>query len=285
MIIYIKKSENIKLIYSILKIFKVERIENRATIYIPISSRTRKKKTEKITEKLCKYFYNNNIRNVVLDNELTQNEEVKNVLYSNNINILDGKSISKYIINNLIKKVYEYKNKKIEAGEVTLLINENDEINTKTIITLAKDIKRLNIITRNIKSFKKVVDYLYNELGILIKLSNNIKTNLKSSDIIVNIDFPEEILNKLDIPNDATILNIPENINIKAKKFSGINIKSWEIQIPEQYNVKDFNEKSIYEASFYKKPKIKIFEQIQNDNIKIEKLIGVNGQINPKEFI
>ena len=117
------------------------------------------------------------------------------------------------------------------------------------------------------------------------KLSNNVKTNLRSSDIIVNIDFPEEIVNKLEIPNNAVVLNMPKNINIKSKKFSGINIKAWEIEVPDKYVLEGFNTSIMYEASLYTKPVMKVFEQIQNDDIKIKKLIGVNGVINAKEFI
>lgn len=236
-------------------------------------------------EKLSEYFYNNNIKNVVLEQKLMENETAKNVLYSNNINILDGTKLFRFLVYNLIQKIYQYKNTNMEAEEITLLINENDNINIETIIMVAQNIKRLNIITNNIKKFREVVEYLYNELGILIKLSNNVKTNLKSSKLIVNIDFPEEIVNKLEIPSNAVILNIPKNININSKKFAGVNIKSLEIELPEKYKLEGFSETIVYEASMYTKPVMKIFEQIQNDEIKIKKLIGVNGVINPKEFI
>jgi len=284
MIIYVKELEEKKPMYTLFNILKAEKIEDKAFIYLPINKKSSKRKIEKVFEKLSKYLYNNNLKNIVLEKELMQNEKAKNILYSNNINILDGETLSRYLIYIVIQKIYEYKNKKIEAGEITLLINENDPINTETIKQIAQNVKRLNIITNNIKKFRKIVEYLYNELGILIKLSNNIKTNLKSTDIIVNIDFPEELINKLEIPNQAIILNIPKNININTKKFAGINIKTWETQIPEEYKLESFETKTIYEASLYKKPVNKIFEQIQNDNIKIVNLIGVNGIINPKEF-
>lgn len=284
MIIYVKQFEKKEPIYSLFDIFKMEKIEDKAFIYLPIKKNSSKRKTKKVFEKLSKYFYNNNIKNVVLEEDILKNEEAKNILYSNNINILDGTKLSKYLVYNVVRRIYEYKSKKIEAGEITILVNENNEITAQTIKQIAQNVKRLNIITKNIKKFRKIVEYLYNELGILIKLSNNMKTNLKSTDVIVNIDFPEETINKLEIPNNATILNIPSNININSKKFAGINIKTWEIEVPSKYAMEKFDTGTIYEASLYRKPAIKIFEQIQNDNIKIKKLIGVNGVINPKEF-
>lgn len=285
MIMYIRQSENIKFLHKVFNIFKVEKLDDKTIINLPINEKSKNKKNEKVIQKLSQYFNNNNIKIVVLEKKLMENSNIKNIIYSNNINILDGTRLDKFLVYNLVQKIYQYKKTNIQAGEITLLINENDDINVETIIMLAKEIKRLNIITNDIKKFRKIVDYLYKELGILIKLSNNVKTNLRSSDIIVNIDFPEEIVNKLEIPNNAVVLNMPKNINIKSKKFSGINIKAWEIEVPDKYVLEGFNTSIMYEASLYTKPVMKVFEQIQNDDIKIKKLIGVNGVINAKEFI
>ncbi len=285
MIMYIRQSENIKFLHKVFNIFKVEKLDDKTIINLPINKKSKNKKIEKVIQKLSQYFNNNNIKIVVLEQTLMENANIKNIIYSNNINILDGTRLDKFLVYNLVQKIYQYKKTNIQAGEITLLINENDDINVETIIMLAKEIKRLNIITNDIKKFRKIVDYLYKELGILIKLSNNVKTNLRSSDIIVNIDFPEEIVNKLEIPNNAVVLNMPKNINIKSKKFSGINIKAWEIEVPDKYILERFNTSIMYEASLYTKPVMKVFEQIQNDDIKIKKLIGVNGVINAKEFI
>ena len=153
-----------------------------------------------------------------------------------------------------------------------------------TIKRIAKDIKKLNIVTENIAQFKKVVDYLYNGIGILINVSNNLKINLKSSDVIVNIDFSEELLNKLNIPSNAVILNIPSNINIRTKKFTGINIKSLEINIPDNYMLEGFSNISLYEAKIYEKKYMQVEEQIQKDKINVKYLIGVNGIINKNDF-
>lgn len=284
MIIYVMKSEKANIIYQMLNILKVEKREDKTIIYLPTNNKSRKK-MKKNCEKLGKYLYDNNIKNVVLENSLMKNEEAKNILYSYNINILDGRMLSKYLIYNIIQKIYEYKNKKIETGEISVLVNENDEITTQTIKQIAQSTKRLNIITNNIKKFRKLVESLYDELGIIIKLSNNIKTNLKNTDIIVNMDFTEEIINQLDIPNNSTVLNIPNDININSKKFNGINIKNYKIEIPDKYKMDKFNEQIVYEANLYEKSAIKRLEQIQNDRIIIKYLIGVNGIINQKEFV
>ena len=284
MIIYIKQTKKPKLIYKTLSIFKTDTIEDKTIIYLPINNKTRKKKTEKVMEKLSQFFYEKAIKNVVLEQELEQNETIKNVLYSNNINILDGTRLSKFLVFNVIEKVFEYKQKNIQAGEVTLLVNENNEVNIQTIIKLAQSVKRLNIVTNNTKKFNKIAEYIYEELGMIIKNTNNVNFNLASSDIIINLDFPQEGINRIKLPNQATLINIPKNIKIKSKKFSGINIKDWKIKVPEEYEMPRFTSTHIYEASIYNKTSKQIFEQIEQDQIEIEELIGVNGKINTKEF-
>lgn len=282
---YIKENKEAKLAYKIFNIFKLEKIENKSVISIPINQKTRTKKIEQNAEKLSKYLYNNNIKNVVLSTELMKIEKLKNILYSNNINILEGKKLSKFLTYNIIQKIYEYKKTKIEAGEITILVNENNETNVRNIIRIAQNVKRLNIITAETRKFRKIVEYLYNELGILIKLTNNIKINLTSSDIILNIDFPEEWVNQLNIPSNVTIVSIPNEIKIFSKRFAGINIKNWNVEIPDKYKFNEFETNILYEATLYNKQIDEIYEQIASDEIKIKNLLGINGEINKAEFV
>lgn len=285
MIVYIKENENANAVCRILSIFKLEKKENKTIINIPIQTHKKNHKIKYTAEKLSKYLYNNNIKDVALSTKIMKIEEFRNILLSNNINILDGKILSKYLTYNIIQKIFNYKNKRIEAGEITILTNENDELNMENITKIAKNTKRLNIITNHTKKFRKLVDYLYNDLGILVKLTNNQNINLKNSNIIVNFDFPEEVVNRLDIASDAIIVSIPHCINIYSKRFSGINIKNWNIEIPKKYRITGFDDNIIYESEIYNKPKNIAFEQIRNDNIKIKNFLGINGVINRKEFI
>lgn len=284
MIVYVRELYKPSLIYKLFGKFKIEEIQGKTIINLPINSKSHKRRVKRITEKLCKYLYKNSIRNVVLEQELFNNEEFKNTLYSNNENILDGSKLAKFLVYKVIQKVFNLKNKNIQAGEVTILANQNDDITIEHIMQTARNAKRLNIITSNTKKFKNLIDYLFEELGILIKLSNNLNFNLKSSDVIVNMDFTEENLNKLAIPNNATIVNVQKNIDIYSKKFAGINIKTWEINIPSDIKLNGFLDNHLYEALLFTMIPIKAFEQIEKDNITIKKLIGKNGAINKKEF-
>lgn len=170
-------------------------------------------------------------------------------------------------------------------GEVSLLVNDFDGITTELIILIAKNIKRLNITTNHIEKCKKIEEYLYDEFGIMLNISNNKKVGLSKAEVIINIDFPEEIVNKYRIYDKAIILNILEKISIKSKRFNGINASYYKISIPEEYKLEKFEDEIIYESLIYKYKHIDIIlETITKDKIEIAGLIGNNGIIKEKEL-
>ncbi len=175
--------------------------------------------------------------------------------------------------------------KKWNFGEVSLLINDIDDFNKEIIIQIAKNIKRLNIVTNHIGRCKKIEEYLYKEFGIMLNISSNKRRSLLKSEIIINIDFPEEQINKYMIYDNAIILNIYDKINIKSKRFNGININYYKILIPDQYKLKGFQDEIAYESVIYTMNNYKeIYDMIIQDKITINCFIGNNSMITEKEI-
>jgi len=87
------------------------------------------------------------------------------------------------------------------------------------IIDIAKHVKTLNVITNHIDKCKEIENYLCNEFGILINISNNKKISLSNSQIILNFDFSEEVLNQYVISDKTVIINFEEKILIKVKNL------------------------------------------------------------------
>lgn len=176
--------------------------------------------------------------------------------------------------------------RKWNFGEVSLLINDFKNINTENIIYIAKNIKRLNIVTNHIEKYKKVEEYLYNEFGIILNVSNNKKTSLAKAEIIVNIDFPKENLNKYRIYDKAIIFNISDIINVESKRFNGTNINYYKIAMPKEYMLDEFENEIMYESIIYQYNDLKkVRKRIKKDKIKIKKLIGKNGPIIENEIL
>lgn len=269
-------------INSMLKKIEEKTDANKVFLTLPIKSdsKIKDKKLKKIVKKLENY----KIRTAILSDDLYNMEALKNELYSMNVNILDGK----YLFKILTEEVVDYLCKKtkivIEKTEISILTNEASNINKEIIIELAEKVKTVSIITNHIDEFKNLEDYLYNEKGIIIKLSNNYKTALLKTRIIINMDFPEDIINKYSIPSKCIIVNMNGGIKIKSKKFNGINVNDYNIVIPKKYKIEGFNNKFIYESYILNKEYKTAKQQILEDKIKIKNLIGKKGVINNKEF-
>ncbi len=285
MLAYINELSEIRIKDKVFNSIKHESVLEKEIFSLPINKESKNKKIQKVSIKLTKSLLEENIRKVVLSNELFENEILKNVLEQNRINVLDGKLIYKILLPKIIQKICLYKNSDIKEEKITILVDENNEINKNNILKISQEAKVINIVTNFINKFITTANYLYEELGILVRISNNIKKDLLNSNIIINIDFNEDLINKYYINPKAIIVNVPDNVKIISKKFSGININSYNIIIPEDYELIGFDDKHIYEARIYYKNLHEIEQSIEENQIEIESLIGKNGIINKKEFL
>lgn len=256
---------------------------NRIFLQLPIKKGTKikEKKIKKLVQQMQKY----KIKTAVLSINLNKIEVLKNELYSKNISILDGKYLFKLLIEETIKYINKKTNTSMEKTEISFLTNDVNSMNKEIITRTAEKVQTLNIITNHINEFKDIENYLYDEKGIIIKISNNYKTALQKTKIIINIDFPEEEINKYCIPNKCIIVNINNEIKIKTKKFNGINISNYNIIMPQKYKIKGYEDKIIYESILLDKEYKIAKKQILENKIKIKNLIGENGIINNKEFM
>lgn len=268
-------------------IIDIEKLDNKEIYNLPIfaNQNISKYRIKKLSKKIIKILDKHEASNVVLSKYLYTLENLKNELYSQNINILEGRYIFKCLSNQIIEYILKIKNKKIQDSEISILINDLNNINKELIVDIAKNIKTLNIVTNHINRFKNIEEYLYNEFGILINISNNKKISILNAQIILNFDFPEEILNQYNIYNKSIIINLSEKVLIKSKKFNGININYFKINIPKKYKLDGFNDEEIYESIIYRKDFDIIKKMIAEDKIRILRLIGNNGYIMDREYI
>ena len=118
----------------------------------------------------------------------------------------------------------------------------------------------------------------------MLNVSNNKKRSLAKADIIINIDFPAELINKYRIFDKAIIANVNDKIDLQSKRFNGININYYKVKIPDKYKLEGFQNEIIYESLIYGKKYEKIKDRFVKDKIKIKKLIGKNGPIMESEI-
>ena len=143
--------------------------------------------------------------------------------------------------------------------------------------------KRVNIVTNHIEKFRKIEEQILEKYGIMITVGNNKRKSLSKAKIILNVDFPTELVNNYNIYEEAIIINLKNKVKINKKRFNGININDYEIKF-ENIDVLDykkfafFDKKDLYEAMIYKKqPFTNILNKIEKDKVEIEKLYGSNN--------
>ena len=206
-------------------------------------------------------------------------------MYKENRHILDGRFLFSFLCIDIIEYILKINNSNIEEVEITFLANYIDDVMENNIFLLAQKCKLLNIITNNSEKFINISGKLQEDLGIMIRVSKNKRKGLLKSGIVVNYDFPLELIDRCNFNNEAVLININEKINKISKAFNGIIINDYEIN-EQPSNMREFvRNEIIYESKIYKQGSFDtIRAKMRQDNVRVKNLIGINGKINSREF-
>ncbi len=235
--------------------------------------------------KVIKKLIKNGTTNVVLSKELCENRDLINAINSSGIDIFDGRWLEKYLVFEILDYVIKQIGLKKEEIEFAITTNEITDISIEIIRTLATQYRRLTVVTNHIEKLKKIEKEIYEKHGVLIVISNNQKKSLLRPRIILNLDFNKEVLNRYKINEKAIIINLEGNMKIESKRFNGININDYEIEVGKEEivwreNAKKFKNKDLLEAIMYMKDSFNnIRNKISKNKISIKEVFGVNGKI------
>ena len=241
----------------------------------------KEKNIKKVINKLVK----NDVVNVVLSKELYKNKNFINAINASNINIFDGRWLEKYLSIKILDFIVQQKKWKKEEIEIAITVNQITDLSIEIIKILAKQYKRVTVVTKHLEKLKKVEQEIYDREGVIIIVANNQKKSLVRADLILNIDFNKELINKYKINENACIVNLEGDIQIDAKRFNGINVNDYEIEVGREEiiwrpNMKEFRTKDLFEAVLYMKDTFEsISIKINKNKVKIKELYGVNGKI------
>ena len=297
-VLYVKKisfGEKVSFWKRLFRSITVKEVENRTILILPYGEEKflNEKNSVKIAKKLCNMLLDKPNVALALPKELMNNKGFINFLNENGCNILTGRWAFSYIINYVLDYIVLKSQKEFATLEISVMVNEVTEKNLKIISEIASKVKMLNIVTNHIEEFTKFEENLYDNYGILIRVTNNTRKALLKTNIIVNLDFTEELVNRYFLPKKAIIVNIENKVNIFSKKFSGININNYNIEFPsssinffEENNLlNSFDNTILFESILYAQSTYSsIIKQLKDSNFKVKSLVGVNGEIGDEEF-
>lgn len=271
--LYLEKVDKPKFVFQKLKIE-----QDNCKIYANLE---KEKNIKKVISKIVKA----EINAVVLSKELKTNLRLINELNSANIHIFDGRWLEKYLTYEILEFILKQKNQKKEETELAITTNEITDSCIQIVKTLAKQYKRVTVVTNHLNKLRKIEKELYDEYGILILVSNNQKKSLAKTQLILNMDFNKEVLNKYKINENAVILNLEGDMIIYNKRFNGINVNNYEIEVGREEiiwrtNMDKFETKELLEASLYMKDTFdNIRAKIGKYKVLVQEIYGINGKI------
>lgn len=274
---YIEKADKLNFIERILQIIKIKD----DTIILPIYDiNLSEKQSIKLAKKTDKILKNTISNKIVLSKELQENPIYVNLLNSYGYNIVDGRWLFEAIAIKILDYIIEKKYIKKEETSISILVNNLTDYALENIKILADEYKSLNIVTNHVEKFKNIVKNVYENQGLIITVTNNKKKSLSKSKIILNIDFPKELINKYNVYEDAVIISLIGNTRIDKKRFNGMIINDYEIITNNMKNNEKYYQRELYEAKLYKNiPYKELQDIIRKDKLEISELYGINGKI------
>lgn len=277
--IYIEKNDKPNWLEKTFNIIKIQR----NTIMLPINETTKEKQIEKIakkTQKISKQISSS--KKIILSKKMKKEEKYINYLNTYGFEIANGRWLFEVLLTDIVD--YTVKNQKMEKVNISILINDLTDIELENIKILAKKYNTINIVTNHIEKFRNLEKKL-DEQGIIITITNNKKKSLMKSQIIVNVDFPKELINKYRINENAVVINVKKSLKIVQKRFNGLTVNDYEIDFKndicdEKFFSESYDLKDLYEAGMYKKSSFAdLRKKIKNDKVCIKKLLLNNGDM------
>ena len=207
------------------KIFNIVELEQNRVI-LPITKseiengKLSQKKAQILAKNIVHKLKNAIGNNVILSKEIKKQKNLVNYLYSQNMNIIDGKWLFGILSDEAITYVVNKKKMKKEKLNVSILVNDVEDYVLENIKLIVRKYKRVNIVTNHLEKFKKIEKEIFEKDGIMVTVTNNKKKSLSKSNVILNYDFPTELINKYKIYDEAIILNVKQNVSISSKRFN-----------------------------------------------------------------
>ncbi len=267
----------------ILKFFNSIRLKDNEIILPIQKEELTDKQAEKLATKTYKIIKTSNCKKIVVSKEIKKQDQYLNYLYSQGLDIVDGKWLFQILSNMSLEYICKKNNLLKSEISISILANQVTENVIYFLKKIVKEYKRINIVTNNINLFKNLETQIMEQYGVMIVVTNNKRKSLSKSQLIVNFDFPTELINKYNVYEDSIILNLQDDVKIKSKRFNGICINDYEIVVLngqdfDYTKVEKFYCKDLYECNLYKKQPIEeINKKINSDGVRIEKLYTNRG--------
>lgn len=264
------------------KIFKLNsintmNIDNKTKgIFLCFNNIEKKEQEKKFTKKIIDKLKKNNITEVIIQNDIYSISSVLiDKLKENDIYIFTGSNIYEKNLDSIINYILD-NNEKIQIEQINLgiLINKITYKRLEYIKQMSSKVKCMTIITEDKLKLENTCKNIFENEGLSVKLSDNLKNGLKGCTIIVNFDIDnKEVIDY--IPNNCIYINFSDCIEKIKKSFKGIIINDIKVKINNEDNSLI---KYLEDNKFRNLAIAQVIMGEKNEN-SISHLIGIKGNI------
>ena len=274
---YIQESDKLS---KIARFFNIIKLENNHIILPITQTSIDEKKAYTLAIKTKNVLRKTNSKKLVISKIIKKQKHYMNYLSSESYEIVDGRWLFQILIFDVLEYLIKTLDIPKEDIRIGVLVNDISDLAIYAIKQFVIQYKHVKIVTNHINSFKNMEDQISEEYGIFMDIGNNKRKILTKTNIILNFDFPTELINRYTINAEASIVNFRGNVKIKNKRFNGFNINDYEIAWKDENYSDKFYAKDVYEAIQYKNQPIEeLLKKIKRDNVKIKELIATNTVI------
>ena len=256
-------------VYSKYNIINKKNFENNLIYVIYSKKECNLKKIEKVVDKKLKYG------NIILSKKIlmlldhSNKKRIKEAIKATK----DDKRLFVDNVCKVLKYIINLRNENIETSSLYVLVDSSIKYR-ELLIFLGKNCKSLNIVTNNIKGFKDIEEYMFENYGISIIRTNNKRKALRRAKYVINLEFSQEMICEYGINREAIIFNFTNYIFESLKGFNGIIINNAEFDCIKKVDRIAYIFGRFWNNMYKKSPKLRILN-----------VIGNNGQISFKELI
>ena len=279
---YIQETDKPSFLSKKLNLIKI----NNNKIILPIENddKIKLKKAQKLARKTNEIIKKTNSNKVVVSKQIKKRKDYLNQLYTYNLEIVDGKWLFETMSFKVLEYILEKQNLNPNETIIAILINDLSDNMLENIKKIIHKYKKAKIVTNHIEKFKKIENQILEKEGIILNVSNNKRKSLSKAQVIINVDFTQELVNEYNVFDEAIIINLKTNVKINKKRFNGIIINDYEIMFEKIENIEFnnmeglFSNKDLYEANIHKNQSFSNIEsKLEKDNVRLEKLYSINS--------
>lgn len=236
-------------------------------------------------------------RGVVLDRNLNELAVIRDCFSSlNDIHLFTGRELFLACIGEVLAKISRLLKVNIGYLKIGIIADVFDTQVISVINKISREARFLNILSLDYNLIERTVDEIYNDTGLVIKLSRDTRKALTDCHIIINFSNNKEFISSSKLPDNSIIINSGVGIankNLKGIVINGLSVcRSNNISNTDQWvNQLGFCEAVLSKTGSDKEGEVQN-EYFLEDGMKgmrklgyrISGFMGINGRIDMTEF-